>query len=138
MMMRMAEPALSSEGGDANRDTAFLHLNSLATPGFRCAAAQTLAKTLRLITLAVVLATLRASMFVGTANCSTPETDGIVVEDLKGQPLNPFSNADAKAFLFIFVSVECPISNSYAPELNRLKAEFGPKGVVMKLVYPNK
>jgi hypothetical protein len=60
-----------------------------------------------------------------------------LVEDLDGKPVDPFAASDAKAFVFIFVSVECPISNSYAPEYNRLGAEFGAKHVAVRLVYPN-
>ena len=35
------------------------------------------------------------------------------------------------------MSIDCPISNSYAPEVQRLAAEFSPRGVVFRLVYPN-
>lgn len=38
--------------------------------------------------------------------------------------------------VFLFVSVDCPISNSYAPEFRRLNDEFAPKGFAFKLVYP--
>ncbi len=37
----------------------------------------------------------------------------------------------------IFVSVDCPIANSYAPHINRLHETFGPKGVRFRLVYPD-
>src|SRR5207244_4968875 len=31
----------------------------------------------------------------------------------------------------------CPISNRYAPEVQRVVSEFSSKGVVFRLVYPN-
>jgi hypothetical protein len=34
-----------------------------------------------------------------------------------------------------FVTTDCPISNSYAPEIQRICAEYGPKGVSCELVY---
>jgi hypothetical protein len=39
--------------------------------------------------------------------------------------------------VLIFISVDCPISNRYAPEIKRLHEEFAPKGVRFRLVYPN-
>lgn len=37
----------------------------------------------------------------------------------------------------IFVAVDCPIANSYAPELNRLHEIYGGKKVEFLLVYPD-
>jgi hypothetical protein len=39
--------------------------------------------------------------------------------------------------VLIFVSVDCPVSNRYAPEIKRLYEEFSPRGVRFRLVYPN-
>jgi hypothetical protein len=39
--------------------------------------------------------------------------------------------------VLIFVSADCPISNRYAPEINRLHQEFAAQGVRFRLVYPN-
>ena len=57
--------------------------------------------------------------------------------DLAGQEIDPFASSDAKWLVFIFVSVDCPISNRYAPEIRRLHTKFGDKGVKFWLVYPN-
>ena len=38
---------------------------------------------------------------------------------------------------FVFVSVECPISNRYAPEVRRLHEKFTAQGITFSLVYPN-
>jgi hypothetical protein len=59
------------------------------------------------------------------------------LRDLSGHPVSVKATNDLKAVVFLFVSVECPISNSYAPEFRRLAAEFGPKHVEFMLVYPN-
>lgn len=58
----------------------------------------------------------------------------IQVLDLTGQPADPFAGAEWSSIVFIFVSVDCPISNSYAPELRRLRDEF--RGIPIRLVYP--
>jgi len=42
----------------------------------------------------------------------------------------PLEQNDArKVRVFVFLSTECPIARSYTPELNRLSAEFAPRGV---------
>jgi hypothetical protein len=61
----------------------------------------------------------------------------ILLENLAGQKVNPYLPESAKAIVFIFVSVECPVCNAYAPELQRLKTEFETNGIILKLVYPN-
>lgn len=45
--------------------------------------------------------------------------------------------AIAQTSVLIFVSTECPVSNRYAPDIQRLYKEFAPKGVRFQLVYPN-
>ena len=40
-----------------------------------------------------------------------------------------------KATLLLFVTSDCPISNFYAPEIQQLCAEYGPKGIACTLVY---
>jgi hypothetical protein len=45
--------------------------------------------------------------------------------------------AGTKAIVFLFTSTDCPISNRYAPEVQRVASEFVAKGVVFRLVYPN-
>ena len=42
-----------------------------------------------------------------------------------------------RATVLLFISVECPVSNRYAPEIQRLYKTFGPRGVRFWLVYPN-
>lgn len=56
-------------------------------------------------------------------------------QSLDGKAAHPLTFARAKATAWFFVGSECPISNSYAPELNRLDKEFRDKGVSLYLVY---
>jgi len=39
--------------------------------------------------------------------------------------------------VLIFVSIDCPVSNRYAPDIQRLHHAFASKGVRFQLVYPN-
>jgi hypothetical protein len=58
--------------------------------------------------------------------------------DLDDRTVDPFkAPAGSKALAFVFVSVECPISNRYAPEVRRVHDKFAAQGVEFSLVYPN-
>jgi hypothetical protein len=59
------------------------------------------------------------------------------VLDLDGRTVNSVSSSDKqKSLVLIFMSVDCPISNRYAPTLRKLKAEF--QNVRFVLIYPNR
>ena len=45
--------------------------------------------------------------------------------------------SNAKVVVLVFVSSECPISNKFAPELERLSHKFPTNEVLFTLVYPN-
>jgi hypothetical protein len=49
---------------------------------------------------------------------------------------DPFASA-ARARVFLFVRTDCPITNRYAPELQRLAQEFSSRGAGFWLVYPD-
>jgi thiol-disulfide isomerase/thioredoxin len=36
-----------------------------------------------------------------------------------------------------FISTDCPVANSYAPEIRRIQEEYQSKGVICRLVYPD-
>jgi hypothetical protein len=42
-----------------------------------------------------------------------------------------------RATVLVFISTECPVSNRYAPEIQRIYQKFSPQGVRFWLVYPN-
>lgn len=41
----------------------------------------------------------------------------------------------ARASVLFFITTDCPIANSFAPEIHRIVAEYGPRGVDFTLVY---
>ena len=58
--------------------------------------------------------------------------------DLDNNSVDPFAvPAGTKAVVFVFVSVDCPISNRYAPEIQRLHDTFTSRGIAFRIVYPN-
>lgn len=68
---------------------------------------------------------------VGNANVAN-----VAAFDLNNQKVHPLRSV-GKGVVFLFVSVDCPISNRYAPEIERLNATFSGKGMTFWIVYPN-
>src|SRR6185295_7814221 len=58
--------------------------------------------------------------------------------DLDNRLVDPFLAAEtSKAIVFLFTSIDCPISNRYAPVVQRLYQTFAAQGAAFWLVYPN-
>jgi peroxiredoxin len=43
----------------------------------------------------------------------------------------------ARAVVLAFISIDCPISNSYAPELQRVRADYSGRGIKFYAVQPD-
>src|ERR1700686_4625573 len=60
---------------------------------------------------------------------SAASPPGLRLPDLDNQLVDPFQTAaDTKAIVFLFISVDCPVSNRYAPEIRRLNEKFARGG----------
>jgi len=57
--------------------------------------------------------------------------------DLAGNPVDPLKTAPGKVVVMVFVRTDCPVSNRYAPVIQRLSAAHAGK-VAFWLVYPSK
>ena len=64
-----------------------------------------------------------------------PAATELQLPDLNGRQIEPLRASDAKAIVFIFIRTDCPISNRYAPEVQRLHEKFASSGVRFWLVY---
>lgn len=83
-------------------------------------------------------AALGASLAAQASHDSVSPAHGIALKDPDGRLVDPFLAAEnSTAIVFLFASVDCPVSNRYAPEVQRLHAAFAPKNVAFWLVYPN-
>ena len=56
---------------------------------------------------------------------------------IDGRMIDPFAGA-ARATVFVFIHPDCPVSNRYAPELNRLHDEYAARGIQLFAVYPGR
>lgn len=57
--------------------------------------------------------------------------------DLNGQPIDRLAPAGAKAVVLFFAASDCPISNRYIPEIERLQRSYASDGIRFLWVYPN-
>ncbi len=64
-----------------------------------------------------------------------PSPPSFSLRDVAGVDHHPFADPTVKAVSLVFVLPDCPISNGYAPEINRLCAEYGPRGARFFLVH---
>ena len=80
---------------------------------------------------AIAVAAVLAGLSVGAA-------PSVTLKDVDGRRVDPFAApANVKTLVFLFTSIDCPISNRYAPVVRQLNDTFAPKGVQFWLVYPN-
>ncbi|HEY1304600.1 MAG TPA: redoxin domain-containing protein [Vicinamibacterales bacterium] len=56
------------------------------------------------------------------------------LRDLGGHELTPFTTGTRASVVF-FIATDCPVSNGYAPEIQRVCGEYRPRGVGCSLVY---
>lgn len=61
----------------------------------------------------------------------------VVGVDLSGKQVRLFDAPGSKTTVLIFVRTDCPISNRYAPEIQRLYREYSEKAAFY-LVYPDR
>ena len=57
--------------------------------------------------------------------------------DPNGQPLARFPGPGAHILVLVFGATDCPISNRYVPEVDRLQKEFSARQVEIRWVFPN-
>lgn len=71
-----------------------------------------------------------AGLFLMTACVSE-----VSLNDLDGQPRNPLELVGARANVVIFITNDCPIANSYAPEIKSIISDYSPDGAAFFLVH---
>ena len=59
----------------------------------------------------------------------------ISLNDVDGAAQHPLADAGQVATVLIFVLHDCPIANSYAPEISRIAEEYGKRGARTFVVY---
>lgn len=70
---------------------------------------------------------------LGAASCCVG-APAPALRDLNGVLRQPLAAPGGRGVALLFIADDCPISNSYAPEINRLAARFTVQGVLFYLV----
>jgi hypothetical protein len=47
----------------------------------------------------------------------------------------PAGSVPPRATVLFFITTDCPIANSFAPEINRMVVAYGPRGVAFERIY---
>ncbi|MDF2440351.1 MAG: hypothetical protein JWN98_1335 [Abditibacteriota bacterium] len=71
-----------------------------------------------------------------TASAPNTPRGALPVCDVSGKS-HQLPHKAARATVLLFSAVDCPISNSYAPEVNRLMAQFKAHKIAFFIVYPD-
>ncbi len=85
----------------------------------------------RVLPLAGIIMLLASSASAQTRQVSSVSGQ---TRDIDGRPVAPFAPA-AKASVLLFVQTDCPVSNSYAPEIQRICKVYASKGISCSLAY---
>ena len=70
----------------------------------------------------------------GAVGLAQSDRGHVQLRDLSGRVIAPFTPSGAASVVF-FVATDCPVSNSYAPEIRRVCRDYGPRGVECSLIY---
>jgi thiol-disulfide isomerase/thioredoxin len=87
----------------------------------------------RVVRLLLVVIVAAWSASLDAASCAAQKS----AFDLAGNPIDPLKTAAGKVVVLVFVRTDCPVSNRYAPVIQRLSAAHAGK-VAFWLVYPSK
>lgn len=71
------------------------------------------------------------------SSASQPGSNDFTALTLTGQPFDPFIAKTNDVAVLIFVGIDCPISNRYAPEVRKLCERFASQEVSFWLVQPD-
>ncbi len=88
---------------------------------------------LRLETSALIILSIVVSGRMLSAASQTPAAT-TSVRDIDGHRLN-LVGQDTKAEVLFFITTDCPIANSYVPEINRIVSDYEPRKIAFYAVY---
>jgi hypothetical protein len=75
------------------------------------------------------------ALALGLVHASAAER--LQISDIHGQKHEPLADKAQRATVLFFIGHDCPISNTYAPEINRICAQYETNRFACYLVYPD-
>jgi peroxiredoxin len=74
--------------------------------------------------------TLRAAAPLLLVACTWAAAPRFGLHDTQGVEHTPAEWNGKKAVLLFFVTIDCPVANSYVPEMNRIQSDYASRGVL--------
>ena len=85
-----------------------------------------------------ILKTLLLLLTLASSGCAgerlTVNAGRLEIKDIQGTA-HQLPGTSARATVFFFITSDCPISNRYAPEINRISADYAAKNIDFYLVH---
>jgi peroxiredoxin len=78
---------------------------------------------------------IRVCLPLAAAYCALAASPNYSLRDTSGKTYTESDLSQHKITVFVFVAIDCPNSNTYAPLLARLHREYSPRGVAFFNVY---
>jgi peroxiredoxin len=82
-------------------------------------------------------ATLSSLAIMAASASDADRVKDFVLSDVHGRSHGRLEWKGKKALVVLFLGIECPVSNSYAPEMARLAKEYTPRGVLFWGLHPD-
>lgn len=89
----------------------------------------------KLLKQAVVISALLAILLPPQTSLADSPPPAITFNTLDGKTSTPLKSTKGKPTVLIFITTDCPIANSLAPEINRIYTHYHPLGVKFTLVH---
>ena len=83
----------------------------------------------------IALAALALCFGLGRVASANPADGKIEVVNVQGEKIHPFDAKDRIATVLLFIAQDCPISNSYAPEVNTIYNDYARHHIAFYVVY---
>jgi hypothetical protein len=78
-----------------------------------------------------------AGALLCAASLSAARAQSLHATDLQGRAVEQLATAGTRVVVLIFAATDCPISNRYVPEIERLDHDLAAKSVAFWWVFPN-
>lgn len=78
------------------------------------------------------------SLFLAHSRTPAPaeeDPEKLAFTTLEGETISPLSTETDQPIAILFITVDCPIANAYAPEIGRIFEEYRPRGIRFLLIH---
>lgn len=74
-------------------------------------------------------------LLLSVAAAAPPAARALTVRDVDGRSWTPTAPGPGEVHVLLFLTPDCPVSNRYAPEIDRIASDYRARGVRTFLIY---